>query len=149
MCGHDSLCDVLREGVYIGGEGTLRLPQWFSSRSSEGKLHTRGSFSVVAESEGILSLIQAQAQLDEDGLILWQAALRNTSTLDGVNGGPGLFELAQLAIHLLANNFDLLGKIVSIVESYILLDASRFLQVSSRARRRRVSRLKIGNSFLL
>ncbi|TCD64327.1 hypothetical protein EIP91_004237 [Steccherinum ochraceum] len=70
----------------------------------------------------------AISQLDEDGLALWLIALQNTTTLDSVNGAPGLGELFPLAIHLLGNNLDLLGKIVSIVESYTLLDAPRLLQ---------------------
>lgn len=73
---------------------------------------------------------QAQAQLDEDALIMWQAALSNSTTLDDSNSGVTLFELAPLVLSLVANNFDLLGKTVRIVESYLLLDAPRFLQVS-------------------
>ncbi|KAJ3559178.1 hypothetical protein NM688_g492 [Phlebia brevispora] len=70
----------------------------------------------------------AAAQLDEDGLILWRAALRHTTTLDGVGGDPGLGVLTNLALELLEKNLDLLGKIVGIVKSYVLLDASRLLQ---------------------
>ncbi|KAI0755466.1 ARM repeat-containing protein [Irpex lacteus] len=70
----------------------------------------------------------AQAQLDEDALIMWQAALCNAVTLDDASSGTTLFELAPLALELLANNFDLLGQIVGIVDSYIFLDAPRFLQ---------------------
>ncbi|KAI0347520.1 ARM repeat-containing protein [Trametopsis cervina] len=71
----------------------------------------------------------AQAQLDEDALTMWQAALRNTANLDDTASGVTLFELVPLALNLLANNFDLLGKIVNIVESYVLLDDSRLLQL--------------------
>ncbi|KAI0092637.1 armadillo-type protein [Irpex rosettiformis] len=70
----------------------------------------------------------AQAQLDEDALVMWQAALHNTITLDDSSSGVTLFELVPLALTLLSNNFDLLGKIVGVVESYILLDAPRMLQ---------------------
>ncbi len=69
-------------------------------------------------------------QLDEDALELWQAALRNTTTIDGANGSPGLGELLPLAISLLGENLDLAGRIVGIVESYCLLDPCRILQVS-------------------
>lgn len=76
------------------------------------------------------SLIQALAQLDVDALDLWQAALRNTDTLDCPDGSSSLFELLPLALNLAANNLDLLGRILCIVESYIILDAKRVLQVS-------------------
>lgn len=74
---------------------------------------------------------QAQAQLDEDALIMWQAALSNSTTLDDSNSGVTPFELVPLILTLIANNFDILGKTVRIVESYLLLDAPRFLQVSN------------------
>ncbi|KIP12739.1 hypothetical protein PHLGIDRAFT_97377 [Phlebiopsis gigantea 11061_1 CR5-6] len=73
----------------------------------------------------------AQTQLDEDALILWQAALRNTDTLDGVDGST-LFSLLPLGVTLLAENLDLLGKITSIIDSYILLDPSRVLQACAK-----------------
>ncbi|KAI0638247.1 ARM repeat-containing protein [Trametes polyzona] len=73
----------------------------------------------------------AQVHLDEDAFALWQAALRNTSTIDGMNGAPGLVELVPLIIHQLSTNLDVLGTIVHIVESYLLLDAPRILQLSA------------------
>ncbi|KZT12770.1 ARM repeat-containing protein [Laetiporus sulphureus 93-53] len=66
--------------------------------------------------------------LDQDAMILWHMALRNTVTLEGVDGGPGLIELFPIAISLLSENLDLLGKIVDIIESYYLLDPARVLQ---------------------
>lgn len=48
-----------------------------------------------------------------------------------MNGQPGLIELAPLALHLLETNLDLLGKIVTIVKSYVILDDSQLLQVSA------------------
>ncbi|KAG6911227.1 hypothetical protein DXG01_003094 [Tephrocybe rancida] len=69
--------------------------------------------------------------LDDDGLTLWLTALRNTLTLTSVNGAPALFELFPLAMELLASNFDLLGKTISIIESYFLLDAPGILQACS------------------
>ncbi|EMD40680.1 hypothetical protein CERSUDRAFT_111258 [Gelatoporia subvermispora B] len=71
----------------------------------------------------------AQLHLDEDALDLWQASLRNTTTLQSSSGGPDLIELFPLAISLLAENLDLLGKITHIIESYFLLDAGRVLQM--------------------
>ena len=69
--------------------------------------------------------------LDQDAFILWQSALRNTTTIDGVNGAPGLVDLVPLLIQQLSSNLEVLGTIVHIVESYFLLDAPRILQVSS------------------
>ncbi|KAG2154931.1 ARM repeat-containing protein [Suillus bovinus] len=65
--------------------------------------------------------------LDEDALNLWLAAVRNSSSL-GYAGGPGLIDLVPLAVSLLSDNLDLLGKIVSIVESYLFVDAPAILQ---------------------
>ncbi len=67
--------------------------------------------------------------LDEDAFVLWQAALRNTTTIEGVNGAPGLIDLVPLIVQQLSSNLDVLGTIVHIVESYILLDGPRILQV--------------------
>ena len=72
---------------------------------------------------------QAIINLDDDGLTLWSVALRNTLTLNSVNGAPALFDLIPRAVDLLSTNFDLLGKIINIVESYIVLDAPMVLQV--------------------
>ncbi|KAI0796611.1 ARM repeat-containing protein [Abortiporus biennis] len=73
----------------------------------------------------------AKIQLDEDALMLLQTALRNTTTLEGVNGGPGLFQLFPVIMGYLGENFDLLGKITGIIESYVLLDPARILQTAS------------------
>jgi hypothetical protein len=67
--------------------------------------------------------------LDEDGLNLWLAALRNTLTLSSVNGAPALFDLFPQALLLLSTNLDLLGKATNIIESYLLLDSASLLQV--------------------
>ncbi|KAH8106154.1 ARM repeat-containing protein [Cristinia sonorae] len=67
-------------------------------------------------------------QLDADGLNLWLISVQNATTIEAVNGAPGLVELFPLIIHLLSNNLDLLGRIISIAESYFLLDAPRLLQ---------------------
>ncbi|KAF8351332.1 armadillo-type protein [Amanita rubescens] len=73
------------------------------------------------------------SHLDEDGLNLWQSALRNTLTISSVNGAPALAELFPRALELLATNLDLLGKITTAVESYIILDATAILQAYSTA----------------
>ncbi|KAI0068814.1 ARM repeat-containing protein [Artomyces pyxidatus] len=66
-------------------------------------------------------------QLDDDALKLWIAALRNASTLDSVAGGPGLLDLFPLAIKLLSENLDLLGKLTTILEGYFLLNSTAVL----------------------
>ncbi|KAK2466318.1 hypothetical protein APHAL10511_001960 [Amanita phalloides] len=71
----------------------------------------------------------AISHLDEDGLNLWLSSLRNTMTISSVNGAPALAELFPRALELLATNLDLLGKVMNIVESYLVLDATAILQV--------------------
>ncbi|KAN0097466.1 Armadillo-type fold [Tylopilus felleus] len=65
--------------------------------------------------------------LDEDGVNLWLAALRNSTTLQSTST-PNLLHLFPLAMALLASNLDLLGKITFIVESYFFVDAFGVLQ---------------------
>lgn len=65
--------------------------------------------------------------LDDDALNLWLAALRNAPSLQGAPS-TSLLQLFPLAISLLAGNLDLLGKIIFIVESYLLVDAPLILQ---------------------
>lgn len=73
--------------------------------------------------------VQNITQLDENALLLWQAALRNTVTIEGVSGSPALIDLFPLLLSLLAVNLDLLGKIIGLVESYFLLGAELLLRV--------------------
>ncbi|KAK0230961.1 armadillo-type protein [Armillaria fumosa] len=73
--------------------------------------------------------LQEAINLDEDGLVLWKAALHNTLTVQSVNGAPGLIELVPDAIKLLATNLDLLGKTIDVIESYMLLEGAQILQV--------------------
>lgn len=63
-----------------------------------------------------------------DALSLWVAALRNTVTIESVQGAPALFELFPTAVAML-DNLDVLGKVTSILQSYFLLNASAILQV--------------------
>ncbi|KAJ6486383.1 armadillo-type protein [Mycena vitilis] len=65
--------------------------------------------------------------LDEDAMGLWLAALRNTTSLQSPNG-PALIDVFPHAISLLASNLDLLGKAISILDSYIILDGVLILQ---------------------
>ncbi|KAJ7180251.1 armadillo-type protein [Mycena crocata] len=67
------------------------------------------------------------AQLDEDTMDLWLAALRNTTTLQNPSG-PALIDVFPLAMSLLATNLDLLGKAINIIDAYFLLDGTLILQ---------------------
>ncbi|KAJ7283929.1 armadillo-type protein [Mycena rebaudengoi] len=64
--------------------------------------------------------------LDEDTLVLWLAAMRNTTRIQSPNG-PGLIDIFPLAISTLGN-LDLLGKAINILDSYVFLDGSLVLQ---------------------
>lgn len=58
--------------------------------------------------------------------------LRNSSSLESSNTTePHNFTLFPLALQLLQEDFDIMGTILSIIDSYILLDANLILQVSS------------------
>jgi hypothetical protein len=70
---------------------------------------------------------QPMQNLDEDALTLWLTALLCAVPMPDTP--PPLFELFPIAISLLHDNLDLLGKITSIVESYYLLGANIVLQV--------------------
>lgn len=72
--------------------------------------------------------MKVAVNLDDDALNLWLTALRHASTLQAP--GTSLLQLFPLAISLLAENLDLLGKTISIVESYLFVDASLILQAS-------------------
>ncbi|KAG5221563.1 ARM repeat-containing protein [Salix suchowensis] len=77
----------------------------------------------------VTNLLGALANLDEDALVLWLAALRNTTSIHGMNGAPGLLDLFPIAMSMLASNFDLLGSVVEIATSYLFLDARTILAV--------------------
>jgi len=59
---------------------------------------------------------------------LWLCALRNTPT-GGGSASADIFDLLPIAVHQLGENFDLLGKVLHVIESYMLLDINRVLQV--------------------
>ncbi|KAJ7638980.1 armadillo-type protein [Roridomyces roridus] len=62
--------------------------------------------------------------LDEDTMDLWLAALRNAPSMQSTQ----LVDLFPLAVSTLAINLDLLGKVMSIIESYFFLDGALILQ---------------------
>ncbi|KJA30164.1 hypothetical protein HYPSUDRAFT_125792 [Hypholoma sublateritium FD-334 SS-4] len=68
-------------------------------------------------------------QLDVDALNLWSSSLRNTTSISSSGGSPCLRDIFPDAMALLGTNLDLLGSIVSVVESYFLLDAEYILKM--------------------
>ncbi|KAF8528819.1 ARM repeat-containing protein [Hysterangium stoloniferum] len=82
----------------------------------------------------IISLLQecfsskVKVVLDDDGALLWLAAIRNTTTLESTrSGAPGYIDMFPHAIFLISDNFDLLGSILKVVESYIILNSRLIL----------------------
>ncbi|KAH9943383.1 ARM repeat-containing protein [Epithele typhae] len=73
----------------------------------------------------------AALQLDEDAFALWLSALRNVSSIQSTDGGPGLIDLVPLILEHLAKNLDLLGTVVQVFESYIFLGATQILQLAA------------------
>jgi hypothetical protein len=76
----------------------------------------------------IASNTQLKVQLDVDAIDLWLCAIRNTPT-GGGSASADVFDLLPIAVHQLGENFDLLGKVLHVIESYMLLDINRVLQV--------------------
>ncbi|KAI5123421.1 hypothetical protein M0805_006126 [Coniferiporia weirii] len=74
----------------------------------------------------------SKIELDQDGLTLWIAALRNSVSLDDVNGTKSLLALFPTAIAFLSENLDLLGSTMTVIQSYFVLDAARVLQAYAR-----------------
>jgi hypothetical protein len=66
--------------------------------------------------------------LDEDGLVLWLAVLRNATSLTNPSSQYCVRDLFPRALELLATNLDLLGKITGLIEAYFFLDAQALLQ---------------------
>lgn len=72
---------------------------------------------------------------EEDGLLLWQAALYNSASPYQPTPQTGLVSLFPSLINVLSENMDLLPRMLSLLDSYILLDAAGIAQVSSGAGR--------------
>jgi hypothetical protein len=67
--------------------------------------------------------------MEEDAITLWLMTLRNSLPNDNP-ANPDMFQLLPTAVQQLATNLDLLGQICQVMESYVLLDSNRVLQVS-------------------
>jgi hypothetical protein len=68
--------------------------------------------------------------MEEDALIIWLVTLRNTPQ-HAEEAKNVLFGLLPRAVELMGTNLDLLGTICQVMESYMLLDYTRVLQVNS------------------
>jgi hypothetical protein len=73
---------------------------------------------------------ETRLHLEEDAMVLMQAALSNTVTIQSVNGAPALLELFPIIVPYLAGDIHILGRITNLIESYFVVDASSVLHVS-------------------
>jgi hypothetical protein len=62
--------------------------------------------------------------LQEDSIELWQALLRRSATLT-----PEMLSLLPLLVKLVSEGTDVLPRVLKLLESYLLLDASQILHV--------------------
>ena len=79
-----------------------------------------------------------KVQVDVDAIDLWLCAIRNTPS-GGGSASADVFDLLPIAVHQLGENFDLLGKVLHLIESYMLLDIDRVLQVMRLSSHLRIS----------
>ncbi len=59
----------------------------------------------------------------------WQASLRNVTTLEANIADSGLLKLVPFLVNLLGQNLDLQPQALTLIDSYMLLDGSRLMQV--------------------
>ncbi|ODO04862.1 hypothetical protein I350_05472 [Cryptococcus amylolentus CBS 6273] len=84
--------------------------------------------------ELVIPLIEESLQppakefFEEDGLILWQTAIYNATSLYQPNVSTGLIRLLPGLLQVLGENMDLLSTLVGLVDSYLLLDAQNITQ---------------------
>lgn len=72
------------------------------------------------------SSLPSHIYLQEDALELWSVLLKRSSSLQS---GGEMLELLPVLIGLIGDATDLLPKLLSIFESYLLLDSRRVLEV--------------------
>ncbi|CAG8705785.1 6077_t:CDS:2, partial [Acaulospora colombiana] len=82
------------------------------------------------ENSSALAPVSLKAQMEEDGLAIWLVTLRNTPQ-DADAAKQVLFDLLPTAVEFMATNLDLLGTLCQIMESYLLLDYARVLQLQA------------------
>lgn len=70
---------------------------------------------------------QAITTLDADGINLWLAALRSSPSLP--SQPHKYYELLEKLVSMLSHNFDLLGSVTNLLESYFISNAAYVLQV--------------------
>ncbi|KAG8903449.1 hypothetical protein FRB99_003271 [Tulasnella sp. 403] len=71
----------------------------------------------------------SKTHLDEDGAILWEAAIRNCSSLQAPAGQASLMDLLPNLVNELSDDLDLLGTVNKLLESYYLIDCPAVLQL--------------------
>ncbi|PVG00491.1 ARM repeat-containing protein [Serendipita vermifera] len=69
-------------------------------------------------------------QMEDDALAIWLVTLRNTPQNSDA-AKQVLFDLLPIAVEFMATNLDLLGTVCQIMESYLLLDYARVLQLQA------------------
>lgn len=75
-------------------------------------------------------MTQSRLALDEDGLRLWAAVLRNATSLSSPISAPSLYDVLPIVLSLLSENLDILGPILNVLRSYFVIGAEQILQVS-------------------
>ncbi|KAI5481425.1 hypothetical protein MNV49_004181 [Pseudohyphozyma bogoriensis] len=68
--------------------------------------------------------LPSHVYLEEDGLELWQILMRRSSVIT-----PEMYSLLPLLVSLLSRGTDTLPRVLKILESYLLLDGPRVLQL--------------------
>ncbi|TFK55905.1 ARM repeat-containing protein [Heliocybe sulcata] len=112
--------DWLFKGALLGTVETL---------IASSKEHSRPLINLVVPLVQECFTPVAKLQLEVDAYLMWQAAMRNAVSLDSIDGSRSLLELFPLAVRLQAEDLESVSKVCGIVESYVILDAPRVLQM--------------------
>ncbi|EIN10324.1 ARM repeat-containing protein [Punctularia strigosozonata HHB-11173 SS5] len=83
---------------------------------------------VVPLIQECFSVPETRLHLEEDALVLMQAALSNTLTIQSMNGAPALIDLFPILIPYIAGDIHILGRVTNLIESYFVADAPAILQ---------------------
>lgn len=114
---------------FVGHTRTIKCFNRTSRITHQGEHHTGGLFLFFVTRTMLRNFWKAMVQLEEDAVVLWLAALRNSPVFNNATD-TGLLRLFPMAINLLSTNLDLLGSLTDILESYFLLAAGPLLSVS-------------------
>ncbi|GJJ07307.1 hypothetical protein Clacol_001508 [Clathrus columnatus] len=92
---------------------------WQAASSNEGPDNLFKTSLVIM----VTHLVESKPYLEDDGLQLWLTAIRCAPST------PGLIALFPRAITYMTENLDVLGTVMTIVESYIIADSNAILSV--------------------